>query len=62
MEGLKSISEARQITLDCSDYDKENTVESPFAVTPQEKSIPTEGNIINLTIGGKHFIVVKVKK
>ena len=62
MEGLESISEARQITLDCSDYDKENTVESPFAVTPQEKSIPTEGNIINLTIGGKHFIVVKVKK
>ena len=62
MEGLKSISEARQITLDCSDYDKENTVESPFAVTPQEKSIATEGNTINLTIGGKHFIVVKVKK
>ncbi len=61
-DGLKSISEARQITLDCSDYDKENTVESPYAVIPQEKSITTEDNSINLTIGGKQFIVVKVKK
>ncbi len=62
LEGMKSISEARQITLDCSDYDKENTVDAPYAIAPQEKSISTEGNTINLTIGGKHFIVIKAKK
>ena len=62
LDGLKSIGEARQITLDCSDYDKEYTPESPYAVTPQEKGIATEGNTIHLTIGGKHFIVIKAKK
>ena len=62
LDGLKSIGEARQTTLDCSDYDKENTPESPYAVTPQEKGIATEGNTIHLTIGGKHFIVIKAKK
>lgn len=61
-EGLKSIAQVRTITLDCSDYELENTVDNPTAITPIEGTTNAEGNTINATIPGKNFVIFKAKK
>jgi len=62
LEGLKSISCVKTITLDCSDFDLENTVDNPNVIIPQESTAEAEGNVINATVAGKNFVVFKAKK
>ena len=62
LNGLKSIASATTITLDCSDYEMENTVDNPNAIVPQEASIQTNGTTINARVAGKNFVVFKIKK
>ncbi len=62
LEGVKSISDVRAITLDCSDYEMENTVDNPNAIVPQESAAAHQGNVINAQVAGKNFVVFKAKK
>ena len=63
LEGMKgAISKVNTITLDCSDYEMENTVDNPNAIVPQEALLKAEGNTINATVAGKNFVVFKAKK
>ncbi len=62
LEGMKSIGQVKTITLDCSDYDLENTVDNPNAIAPQESTAEAEGNVINATIPAKNFVIFKAKK
>ncbi len=63
LEGVKQLAPlASTITLDCSNFDLDNTVDEPNAILPQEARIATKGNNINLTVGAKNFIVVRAAK
>ena len=63
LEGMKgAVSKVNTITLDCSDYEMENTVDNPNAIVPQEAMLKAEGNTINATVAGKNFVVFKAKK
>lgn len=63
LEGMKgSISKVNTITLDCSDYEMENTVDNPNAIVPQEAMLKPAGNTINATVAGKNFVIFKAKK
>jgi len=62
LNGLKGISEVKTITLDCSDYEMENTVDNPNAIVPMEAAGKAEGNVINATVAGKNFVIYKIKK
>lgn len=62
LNGMKSISKVNTITLDCSDYEMENTVDNPNAIVPQEASIQADGTTINANVAGKNFVVFKIKK
>ncbi len=61
MEGMKTISQVETITLDLSDYDAENTVEEPNLIVPEEGSLSADGNRVNSVVGGKTFVVYKMK-
>lgn len=63
LEGVKgTISQVNTITLDCSDYEMENTVDNPNAIVPQEAKLKATGNTINYTVAGKNFVIFKAKK
>lgn len=63
LNGLKNgIAKVNTITLDCSDYDMENTVDNPNAIVPQEATLKAEGSTIKANVAGKNFVVFKIKK
>ncbi len=62
LQGVKQLGKTTAITLDLSRYDAENTVEQPTLITPVEIPLHPQGNVINLTVPAKNFIVVKAKK
>ncbi len=63
LNGLKNgIAKVNTITLDCSDYDMENTVDNPNAIVPQEANLKAEGSTIKANVAGKNFVVFKIKK
>lgn len=62
LNGLKSISKVNTITLDCSDYDMENTVDNPNAIMPLEGSMKADGTTVKATVAGKNFVIYKIKK
>ncbi len=47
------------ILLQSDDIDKENTLDQPFAITPQEKEIAIEGNVLNTELAAKTFAIYK---
>ena len=62
-DGLKKAQgNATTLTLDCSDYTLDNTLENPNAIVPQEGWATVDGNKLKATIEGKNFVVFKVKK
>ena len=62
-DGLKKIEgNAATVTLDCSDYTLDNTLDHPNAIIPQDGWAAVEGNVIKTTVQGKNFVIFKVKK
>ncbi len=62
LEGLKKApATAQTLTLNCSDYDLDNTVNQPNAIVPVDGFVTLDGNAINTTVDGKNFVVYKVK-
>lgn len=53
---------AQTVTLDCSDYELDNTPENPNAVMPAEGFVPVKDGAIQTSVKGKTFVVFKVKK
>lgn len=53
---------ARTVTLDCSDYELDNTPDNPNAVVPADGFVPVRDGSIRTTVKGKTFTVFRVKK
>lgn len=63
LDGLKKVQgSVATITLDCSDYDLDNTPQSPNNVVPQEGYTQAEDNIIKAQVKAKSFVIYKAKK
>ena len=61
LQGKKAIARVNTITLDCSDYDMENTVDNPNAIVPVQGTAKAEGSLIKATIPAKTFVIYKAK-
>lgn len=64
-EGLKKqdvLSDGRCIKLHSLDLDKDNTLEQPSAITPQETPVSIEGNVFVTELEPATFAVYKFKK
>ena len=61
LQGKKTIGQVNTITLDCSDYDMENTVDNPNAIVPTEGTAQAEGNCLKVTVPAKTFVIYKAK-
>ena len=61
LDGVRTVGEMAQVTtLDCSDYDLDNTVEEPNAILPQQSPVATAGNAIETTLRGKTFALYRI--
>ena len=61
LQGTKTIGQVNTITLDCSDYDMENTVDNPNAIVPTEGTAQAEGNCLKVTLPAKTFIIYRCR-
>lgn len=61
LQGKKAIARVNTISLDCSDYDMENTVDNPNAIVPVQGTAKAEGSLIKATIPAKTFVIYKAK-
>ncbi len=63
--GLKNsdkLVEGKCITLQSADLDKDNTVEHPNVITPKESDVTIEGNVLNVEMAPKTFVLYKFVK
>jgi alpha-L-arabinofuranosidase len=62
-DGARSLAaEALATMLDCSEYDVDNTIENPRAITPQQRSVATvNGEIVDL-LPAKCFALYRIGK
>ena len=61
LDGVRTMDDVAQLTtLDCSDYDIDNTVESPNAILPQQSPVATSGNAVETTIPAKTFALYRI--
>ena len=56
------LRDGRCIKLNSPDPDKENTLEQPFAIIPQETAISISGNTLNTELEAKTFVIYKFVK
>ncbi|GAE85766.1 alpha-L-arabinofuranosidase [Bacteroides reticulotermitis] len=64
-QGLKKqdvLADGKCIKLSSLDLDKDNTIEQPSAITPQESSVSMEGNTFSTELEAKTFAVYKFAK
>lgn len=62
--GLKKkdvLSGARCIKLSSADMDKDNTIENPMAIVPQETSLNVGGQVLNVDLEPATFAVYILK-
>ena len=45
-----------------ADLDKDNTVEHPNVITPKESDVTIEGNVLNVEMAPKTFVLYKFVK
>lgn len=61
LDGVRKVGDVAQVTtLDCSDYDLDNTVESPNTITPQQSPIKTSGNAVDALVPAKTFALYRI--
>ena len=63
--GLKKnqkLANGECILLTSDNPDLENTIENPFAITPQESKVNIEGNVLNVDIAPNTFAIYKFTK
>lgn len=64
-QGLKKqdvLADGKCIKLSSLDLDKDNTIEQPLAITPQESPVSMEGNTFSTELEAKTFAVYKFAK
>lgn len=62
LDGVRVLAPMAEVTtLDCSDYELDNTIEAPNTIVPQQSPIATSGNAINTAIPTKTFALYRVK-
>jgi alpha-L-arabinofuranosidase len=62
LEGTKKVGKVTTLTLDCSQYEGENTLDNPNAIVPQENYLTAQGNTVRHTLGAKCFVVYRIAK
>ena len=62
MKKKETFSAARCIKLSSMDMDKDNTLENPAAITPQETSLAIDGQALDVEIEPNTFAVYILKK
>jgi alpha-L-arabinofuranosidase len=61
LDGVRKVGDVAQVTtLDCSDYDLDNTVESPNTIIPQQSPIKTSGNAVDALVPAKTFALYRI--
>ena len=63
--GLKKsdkLAEGKCILLQSADLDKDNTVEDPDVITPKESVAAIDGNVLNVEVAPKTFVLYKFVK
>ena len=61
LDGVRKVGDVAQVTtLDCSDYDLDNTVESPNTIIPQQSPIKTSGNAVDALVSAKTFALYRI--
>jgi alpha-L-arabinofuranosidase len=56
----QALTGGKCIQLQSSDPDKDNTLEQPSAVIPQETMVKIEGNLLKTELGAKTFAIYKI--
>ncbi len=62
LKGLKQVSSAKVVTLTSDNPMAENTLENPTKVTPQEKPVQINGNVLETTVPASTFAVYVINK
>ena len=62
LEGTKSVGKVTTLTLDCSQYEGENTLGNPNAIVPRGNYLTAQGNTVRHTLGAKCFVVYRIAK
>ena len=62
LKGLKSIADAKVITLHSDNPDAENTLDEPGKIAPQTKAVAVNGNALSVEVPAKSFCVYVLKK
>jgi hypothetical protein len=61
LDGVRALAPLAQVTtLDCSDYDLDNTVEAPNTIIPQQSPIKTSGNAVDALVPAKTFALYRI--
>ena len=61
LDGVRKVGDVAQVTtLDCSDYDLDNTVEAPNTIIPQQSPIKTSGNAVDALVPAKTFALYRI--
>ena len=61
LDGVRALAPVAQVTtLDCSDYEIDNTVEAPNTIVPQQSPIATAGNVVEAAIPAKTFALYRI--
>lgn len=62
MDGAKRLGKVGTLTLDCSHYEGENTVDNPNSIVPVENYAEAQGNTVETIVGAKSFVVYRIAK
>ena len=62
LKGLKSIADAKVITLHSDDPIAENTLDQPTKIAPQTTAVAVNGNTLSVEVPAKSFCVYVLKK
>lgn len=62
MDGAKRLGKVATLTLDCSHYEGENTVDNPNSIVPVENYAEAQGNAVEAVVGAKSFVVYRIAK
>ena len=62
LEGCKKLGAVHTITLDCSTFEGENTLDNPNLIEPRHNFLVSEGNEVADVVGRKQFVIYRIGK
>ena len=62
LEGCKKLGAVHTITLDCSTFEGENTLDNPNLIEPRHNFLASEDNEVTDVVGRKQFVIYRIGK